>query len=215
MKLMDEAVPEGFPLILGGDCCTSTLPILAALSKHYPDIYLVFFDAHGDYNTPTTTPTGFLGGMGLAATTGEWTTLQELIGIKYIQDPKKTYLLGYRNLDEPEEKLLTKSGIKRIHAKEIINQDPDTLINQLNLRGKQIYIHIDPDVIDPTQLPSLHYHEPNGVKINKLISLLNNIVNANSLISLSINGLSPHRKNASADIIKLINIIEEVLKRKR
>ena len=64
-----EIVAAGdFPLVLGG-VCSSSLGVLAGLGSP-PDLGVVWFDAHGDFNTPETTPTGFFDGMPLAMLTG-------------------------------------------------------------------------------------------------------------------------------------------------
>jgi arginase len=211
MDITKEARSIGLPLILGGDCCTALVSILGGVSIYYNEINLVFFDAHGDYNTPMTTPTGFLGGMGLAAVVGEWTGLQRYMNINYVMEGDRIALLGYRDLDPEEEKLLSRSGIRMMDAGKLKESDPVELLHRLGLRNRQLHIHIDPDVLDPRELPSLHYHVPDGLNINQLIRLLEGLIRYNTLVSMSINGLSPLRRSSSKDADKLLHLIERVM----
>ena len=61
-----EAVAAGTPVVVMSEC-TLVPPVLAAVRERHPDVALVWIDAHGDLNTPDTTPSGFLGGMPFAA----------------------------------------------------------------------------------------------------------------------------------------------------
>src|SRR5215212_7909439 len=64
-----EAVAVGTPVVLMSEC-TLVPPVLAAVRERHPDVALVWIDAHGDLNTPETTPSGFLGGMPFAQLLG-------------------------------------------------------------------------------------------------------------------------------------------------
>jgi arginase family enzyme len=68
-QVEDALAAERWPLLLASDCtiCLTTLP---AVVRHAPDAHVLWLDAHGDFNTPATTPSGFLGGMCLAAACG-------------------------------------------------------------------------------------------------------------------------------------------------
>jgi hypothetical protein len=83
----------------------TTLPTVA---RHAPDAYVLWLDAHGDFNTPGTTTSGFLGGMCLAAACGRWDS-----GLTEDRlDPAQVILCGARDLDEEESALLEDAGVR-------------------------------------------------------------------------------------------------------
>ena len=85
------------PVLTASDCsiCIATLP--AVVARH-PDVHVVWLDAHGDFNTPETTESGFLGGMCLAAACGRWDA-----GRGGTVDPTRVHMLGVRDLEPREE----------------------------------------------------------------------------------------------------------------
>ena len=76
------------PILVAGDCsiCLTTLPTVVRL---VPEVRVLWLDAHGDFNTPDTTPSGFLGGMCLAGACGLWET-----GFEGVLDPRHVILVG-------------------------------------------------------------------------------------------------------------------------
>ena len=135
-----EAFEDGrFPLVLAVNCFTS-LGTVAGLGR---EVGVVWFDAHGDFHTPDSTPTGFLDGMGLAMLTGNgWREMRE--GLPSVQ-AENAVLVGARDL-EPTE-------IQRVEASELRRADAHTLeaaLDELATRVDAVYVHIDLDVLDPS-----------------------------------------------------------------
>lgn len=110
---------DRFPLILGGDHSIS-IGTLAGIAKHYRQLGIIWFDAHGDLNTPETTPTGNIHGMPLAVNLGFGHS--KLINIGGYS-PKATYenvvLIGVRALDEGEKQFIREKQIKVFTMHEI------------------------------------------------------------------------------------------------
>jgi arginase len=136
------------PLLTASDCtiCLATLP--RALAR-VPDARVLWLDAHGDFNTPATTPSGFLGGMCLAAACGRWDA-----GWGPPIDPTRVHLVGARDLDPGEVAELEAAGVRR-------DLPPDG----------PIYLHLDLDVLDPEELPS-QFAVPGGLSVAGLGELL-------------------------------------------
>lgn len=135
----DALVADRFPVLIGGDCsiCMSTLPTVV---RHAPEAYVLWLDAHGDFNTPDTTPSGFLGGMCLAAACGKWDA-----GLAdEVLDPMRVVMCGARDLDGREKVLLETSGVRNVR--------PSQLGDELD--GKDVYVHLDLDVLDPSVMPA-------------------------------------------------------------
>ena len=97
-----EAVAAGTPVALVSEC-TLVPPLLAAVRERHPDVALVWIDAHGDLNTPDTTPSGFLGGMPFAQLLGwcfdDW---RRQAGLEPPLPEQRAVLVGGRDLDPGE-----------------------------------------------------------------------------------------------------------------
>src|SRR3712207_9452169 len=83
----------------------TTLP---AVLRHRPGAHVLWLDAHGDFNTPETTPSGFLGGMCLAAACGVW---DDGLGAAPAADPARVVMCGVRDLDPGERALVDERGV--------------------------------------------------------------------------------------------------------
>jgi arginase len=144
------------PVSLAGDCCT-TIGVLAGLQRAGLNPNLIWFDAHGDFNTWETTPSGFLGGMPLAmlAGLGEQTICQE-IGLKP-QPDDQIILSDGRDLDPGERALLDASAVTHVAQVE-------QLMTQ-TLPDGPLYVHFDTDLIDPAESPAMDYATPGGPSV--------------------------------------------------
>jgi arginase len=142
------------PLLTATDCsiCVGTVP---AVARRWPGASLLWLDAHGDFNTPDTTPSGFLGGMCLAGAVGLWDT-----GHGAGPGPERVVLVGGRDLDAAEEELMARHGVVR-------TDDPAAA-----LAGREVFVHLDVDILDPTVMPGQLYPAPGGLDMTQLRSLL-------------------------------------------
>lgn len=162
---------DRIPLIFAPDC-VSALGIMKGLESRQPAV--LWFDAHGDFNTPETTPSGFLGGMPLAALVGRGNeALIQAIGLAPISESRVT-ITDARNLDPEEGRALRSSQVS------FLPRLSD--VHQTDWSGASLYIHLDTDVLDPSEMPTLHYPEPNGPSLDDLIGVLKH-VRANTSIT--------------------------------
>ncbi|MGH2947413.1 MAG: arginase family protein [Solirubrobacteraceae bacterium] len=136
------------PLLTASDCsiCIATLPAVARL---VPGVTVVWLDAHGDFNTPATTPSGFLGGMCLAAACGRWDT-----GWPETLDPAWVSFVGVRDLDQGERLEVERAGV----GTGVPESGP-------------VYVHLDVDVLDPSVLPA-QFPVPGGLAVEEVRDLL-------------------------------------------
>ena len=109
---VNETVEKGhFPLILGGDHSLS-IGSIAGISKHYENLGVIWYDAHGDLNTLESSPSGNIHGMPLRALIGEGDeALTNIGGYKNKVKPENVVLIGMRDLDEGEKKYIKEAGI--------------------------------------------------------------------------------------------------------
>jgi arginase len=154
-----------FPLVLSGNCNTA----VGTLSGLTPARRATFwFDAHGDCNTPETTTTGFLDGMGLAMTMGLcWRHLGASVPGFQPVAAGATFLLGARELDPPEAALLQQSAITAIPVEQIPEGLPG-LLARAPLADTLGYLHLDLDVLDPAVGHANYLPAPNGLALPQL-----------------------------------------------
>ena len=141
------------PVSIAGDCCT-TLGMLTGLQRAGRDPALIWFDAHGDFNTWETTPSGFLGGMPLAMMVGrEEQTMPKAQALSPLAE-NRVILTDARDLDPGEKQLIEESDV--IHLPDVKN-----LLNAM-LPNAPLYIHIDMDIINPANAPAMNYLAAGG-----------------------------------------------------
>ncbi len=179
---VDDALSAGRrPLLFAGDCsiALSTLPVVV---RHRPDAWVVWIDAHADFNTPDTTPSGFLGGMPLSGACGLWDT-----GFGAGVDPARVAMLGVRDVDGGERVLLDTSGVNRPEKTEA-------------LAGLPIYVHLDLDVLDPSVLPA-QFPSPGGWGWTRLGRVLFELTAGGELIGAEVTSAHPLHAGAILDAI--------------
>ncbi len=160
---VNESIVDGrFPLVLSGNCGPAALGCVSGLRS----VSRVFwFDAHGDFNTPETTVTGFLDGMALAAATGRcWTELTSAIpGFVPVPEAGVT-LIGARDVDEREAAALRASAVRCVGTQELRAELPPILAADKGSRPAS-YVHLDLDVLDPSQGIVNVYSTPGGLDL--------------------------------------------------
>jgi arginase len=151
--------------VLSGNCNTA----VGTLSGLTPARRATFwFDAHGDCNTPETSTTGFLDGMGLAMTMGLcWRDLGATVPGFQPVAAEATFLLGARDLDPPEAALLQKSAITAIPVGQIPEGLPG-LLATAPVADALGYLHLDLDVLDPAIGHANYLPVPNGLSLTQL-----------------------------------------------
>jgi arginase len=159
---------DRFPLILGGNCNTA----LGAVAGLGAPLGVMWFDAHGDFNTPEITRGGFLDGMALATVAGRcWRAISERIeGFKPVVDAS-ILLLGARSLDELEKTALDESAIRRLDSSVSAPQ----LIPLLEAIGRhvdQFYLHLDLDALDPKVGSANEFAVSDGFTLQNLLAVL-------------------------------------------
>jgi arginase len=196
---VDDALVGGrFPVLVAGDCsvAVTTLPTVA---RHAPDAYVLWLDAHGDFNTPDTTPSGYLGGMCLAAACGRWDAGLSDTAV----DPTQVVMCGVRDLDAREQVLLEASGVRNVR--------PSQLGDELD--GKDVYVHLDLDVLDPSVLPS-QFAADGGLSDAGLRTLLGEVAGVAQLIGVEITAFeAPEDEARRAALAETIATIVQPLMR--
>jgi arginase len=154
-RLVRRAVDaREFPFVLAGGCDASK-GILAGLD--HTSIGLVWFDAHGDFNTPESTISGYFPGMSLAVITGHcYHAAWAKIGNADPVPEGATLLIGVRDLDPAERKRLGASAITVVPWSDGQAQaDLDDALDRLGAHVQEVYLHFDIDALDPSVAPGV------------------------------------------------------------
>lgn len=166
-----------FPLSLAGDCC-KTLGVAAGLQRAGIHPTLVWLDAHGDFNTWETTPSGFLGGMPLAWLCGLGDdTLLQASTISPLPT-SQVVLSDGRDLDAGEAQLVAQSGILHLPS-----------LSQLltwQIPNQPLWIHLDMDVLRLQDLGAVAYPAEGGATLAELTAVLERLFASGQVCALSV-----------------------------
>jgi arginase len=179
---------NAFPIILSGNC-NSCLGTTAGIGPS--QLGAIWFDAHGDYNTPETTKSGFLDGMALGILTGEcWSSLAATIpGFKPLSEDR-VMIVGARDFDRAEDRAFASSSITRVSVDSVRHGLADELAS-LRERVTNVYLHVDLDVLDPSEGNANTYAKVNGMSVAELDAAIQSIVREFRVRAMAITAYDP------------------------
>jgi arginase len=167
-EVLAASLPER-PVVLGG-CCCSHVGAVQGLVGRGQRVGVVWLDAHGDLNTPETSPSG-----------NEWGMPLRMLLDAGVVSPEDVALVGARNLDSPEVAFLAQSGI-------------DDSVDRA-LRGvDSVYVALDLDLLDPGEL-SVFMPEPAGPTVTEVEAILADVAARARVAGIGATGLLPDESN--------------------
>ncbi|MEJ3746194.1 arginase family protein [Actinomycetes bacterium KLBMP 9797] len=192
---------DGRPVVtVGGDCGVDLAPIEAALAAHGERLAVVWFDAHGDLNTPASSPSGAFHGMVLRTLLGDGPP--SLVPAQPLR-PDRLVLAGVRALDPAERDFIAAHAVRHVAAPALA--EPSTVVDAVAATGADtVYVHIDLDVLDPDGFASVGTPEPGGVTADQLAAAVRALAGRFTLAGLAITEYEPSR---AADHV----VLEELL----
>jgi len=150
-EVADALGRDELQVVLSGDC-TTALAVVAGLQRSGVDPTVVWFDAHGDLQTPETSASGYLGGFPVRQLLGgSDRTVPDRLGLRPLRE-SDVLLVDARDLDPPEAEFLAGSAVRRVAVDEVVGALPDG----------PVHLHLDADVVDPRDLPDLLFPAPDG-----------------------------------------------------
>jgi arginase len=200
-EAVEKSLTEGFmPLVLGGDHSIAAGSI-SGVAAHFrkedkKQIGYIWLDAHGDMNTPESSPSGNVHGMPLASIMGYGPPeLVELMGFKPKVEPQNIVLVGIRDLDSQEKKLVKKSGVHVFTMRDIDERGmrevmSDALKYAMDDTGG-IAVSLDMDFVDPSDAPGVGTPVRGGVTYREAHLAMEMIADSEAMASLEIVEINP------------------------
>lgn len=209
---VSEVIQEGqFPLLLGGDH-SMAIGTIAGVQQHYENLGVIWYDAHADFNTEETSPSGNIHGMSLAVNLGMGhekltSILQNEPKIK----PENVIIIGARSIDSGERELIKEKGIKVYTAHEVEQQGIESVIkeslNYLTARTDGIHLSFDVDSLDPIYVPGTGTPVEGGLSVREshyALRLLNESEKIVSAEFVEVNPLLDERNQTAKRTVELI-----------
>jgi arginase len=195
-----KTLEEGLlPLVLGGDhsvAVGTAAGVAAHFQKQAKRVGLIWLDAHGDMNTPESSPSGNVHGMPLASIMGYGAPeLVELGGIKPMIEPRSVSLVGVRDLDGKERRLVKESGIHVFTMRDIDERGMREVMSEaLRFASDDtagIAISLDMDFVDPTDAPGVGTPVRGGSTYREAHLALEMIADSKAMVSFEIVEINP------------------------
>jgi len=203
-----EKVIEGgsFPLILGGDHSIA-IGTLAGVSKHYQNLGVIWYDAHGDLNTVETSPSGNIHGMPLAINLGfGHKLLTDIMGYSPKVKPENIVIIGARALDIGEKKLIKEKGLKVFTMHEIdrmgMAKVMEETISYLEGKTDGVHLSLDMDGLDPIDAPGVGTPVNGGITYRESHLAMEMLAEADIITSAEFVEVNPilDEKNKTASV---------------
>lgn len=196
-----------FPLVLGGDhsIAVGTVSGIAAhCRRKRKKLGILWVDAHGDINTPHTSPSGNIHGMPLAALLGLGSRELTTVGGAFRKvDPRSVAIIGLRNLDQGERVNLKKTNVKTFTMEDIDKDGMHRVFKKaLATIGRVDYLHVsfDLDSIDPVYAPGVGTPVKGGLDYREAHLIMELLAESGKLTSLEVVEVNPildeHNKSA-------------------
>jgi arginase len=200
----------GLPLVLGGDhsiAAGTAAGVAAHLRRRKRRAGLLYVDAHGDINTPETSPSGNVHGMPLAAILGMGPRdLAEVGGVSPAVRPEQTVLLGIRNLDPLERENIRRSGIQTYTMRDVDERGMSAVVADalrvLSRGTAGFHLSFDLDSLDPAIAPGVGTPVRGGIDFREAHLLMEMVADSGRVLAVEVAELNPilDTRNATAEL---------------
>jgi arginase len=193
-----------FPLILGGDHSIS-LGSITGVTRVHKDIGMLWIDAHADFNTEETTPSGNIHGMILAALAGQGNSrLTGIGGWTPKLNPQRIVIIGARDLDHGERDLLRTNHIHVFTMSDVDQRGISDVMRQAlaiaGMASDGIHLSLDMDALDPVHAPGVGTPVRGGLSYREAHLAMELIADSGRLVAMDVVEVNPilDRENATA-----------------
>ncbi len=212
-EMLQQTLSEGLtPVVLGGDhsiAAGSMAGVAAHFRQKEKTAGYIWLDAHGDMNTPETSPSGNVHGMPLAAVMGYGPPeLTEILGFKPKAEPRNVSLVGIRDLDSKEKRLVKDSGVHVFTMRDIDERGMrEVMVEALRFATDDtaaIAVSLDMDFVDPSDAPGVGTPVRGGVTYREAHLAMEMIADSHAMAALELVEINPvidlHNKTASLGV---------------
>ena len=203
-------------LVLGGEC-SETVGAMTGLAEAYggrPG--MLWLDAHGDFNVPDSSPSGYIGGMCLAMACGMAPGLD--LGTGQAPPPlagERLVHVGSRALDPPEVVAFNSSPAKLYTAQQVKSNGAvdvaEEAARHLDNRSDWIACHLDVDVIDPELIPAVNYPTPGGLTMEETSVIIGRLIGTRKLRVIELAAYNPSRDRRAASAKRITELLKSAL----
>ncbi|HUI86206.1 MAG TPA: arginase family protein [Nitrososphaerales archaeon] len=183
-------------LCLGGECSliVGSLAGLAGVFDGRPG--MLWMDSHGDFNTPETSPSGYIGGMCLAMAVGRGPELGRDAELhRPLIQERAVVHLGSRALDSGEERSMKSSEMWLVKMTDFRKHGVSEVASQVSKhladRADWLICHLDVDVIDPTVIPAVNYPTPGGLYVEEIVPIIRALQQTGRLKVINVTAYNP------------------------
>ncbi len=211
-----RSLDSEFVFLLGGEC-SIVVGSLAGLSETFKGKPgLLWLDSHGDFNTPETSPSGYIGGMCLAMACGRGPTLGDVIeNRRPLVSEESLVHVGSRALDPPEvaafnsspAKLFTSQQVRKSGAGDVAREASRHLEN----RSDWIVCHVDVDVIDPSLVPAVSYPAPGGLTVEEVAAIVRSAMGTGKVKAVELTAYNPSKDKGRASAEVICGLMKNIL----
>ncbi|GLZ32734.1 arginase [Lentzea sp. NBRC 105346] len=202
-RAQEKALAEarGPVLTIGGDCGVELAPLAFARRRFGHKLAVAWFDAHGDLNTPSTSPSGAFHGMVLAAAMG-------LGDPSFVLSPRvsRVALIGARSFDPFERRQIWEGRVRHVTpaAARLAGVVSSCV---LETEAEAVYLHVDLDVLDPSSFDGARFRSPGGMSIESVVSAIGEISRVVPIVGA---GITECVTDDQASLRRLVPLLEAV-----
>lgn len=208
------------PVLLGGDHSLS-MGSVAAVADHCAaagrELFVLWLDAHADFNTPVTSPSGNMHGMSAAMLTREPGLDMVLDGPHAAVDPRNLVLFGIRSIDMAERELLRSRGIEVIDMRLIDEFGAAVLIRnvieRVSAHGGHLHVSLDLDVLDPSLAPGVGTPVAGGATYREAHLVMELLYESGLVGSLDVVELNPFLDERGRSALLLVDLVASLFGR--
>jgi arginase len=199
-EIVEKSLSESFlPVVLGGDhsiAVGTEAGVASWFRKQSKRVGLLWLDAHGDMNTPDSSPSGNVHGMPLAAVIGYGAPeLVDLVGTHPMIEPRNVVLVGIRDLDAKERRLIKDSGVHVLTMRDIDERGlRDVMSEAIKFASDDtdgIAVSLDMDFVDPSDAPGVGTPVRGGVTYREAHLAMEMINDSKAMVSLEVVEINP------------------------
>jgi arginase len=222
LRVEETLEKSQLPIVLGGDHSIA-IGTLAGVAKHFRDrqevVGLIWFDAHADFNTPQSSPSGNVHGMPLAASVGVGPDeLTHFSGISPKVRPQNAVLVGVRDIDAQEKELLASSAVRVFTMRDIDERGMRSVVEEAiriaSLHTAGLAVSWDMDFLDPAFAPGVGTPVKGGASYREAHLAMEMIADTNRLVSLELVEVNPVLDHMNTTAALGVELIQSALGKK-